>query len=208
MENFSKKIKTIFQLQEAMNCKVNPNWREAKNEWYRAAWIESAELAEHHHFKWWKNTNQEVNQEQAGLELVDILHFLVSDMLEMGIEPEELEHSIKLSYRKIENSTKKEKLLAIDKFAAHCATYESIGPNHFCELVGVLGFDMDWILNWYIGKNVLNIFRQDHGYKEGTYIKIWNGQEDNEYLAAIINSGESDFERIYDALENCYPKCQ
>lgn len=35
----------------------------------------------------------------------------------------------------------------------------------------------------YVGKNVLNKFRQDNGYKEGTYIKIWkDGREDNEHL--------------------------
>jgi hypothetical protein len=34
---------------------------------------------------------------------------------------------------------------------------------------------------------VLNFFRQDNGYKEGTYRKEWNGREDNEYLVEIIN---------------------
>lgn len=43
---------------------------------------------------------------------------------------------------------------------------------------------MNW-LEWfkqYTGKNVLNVFRQDHGYKAGTYIKVWDGREDNEHL--------------------------
>src|SRR5690606_33754136 len=37
---------------------------------------------------------------------------------------------------------------------------------------------MDWkdLFCQYVGKNVLNFFRQDHGYKEGTYRKLWSGR--------------------------------
>ena len=40
----------------------------------------------------------------------------------------------------------------------------------------------------YVGKNVLNFFRQDNGYKEGTYRKFWSGREDNEVLVDILQS--------------------
>jgi hypothetical protein len=47
---------------------------------------------------------------------------------------------------------------------------------------------MDWmeLFKQYVGKNVLNVFRQDHGYKAGSYIKIWDGREDNEHLAEVL----------------------
>ena len=35
---------------------------------------------------------------------------------------------------------------------------------------------------------MLNFFRQDHGYKEGTYIKDWDGAEDNVRLASIVST--------------------
>ena len=38
----------------------------------------------------------------------------------------------------------------------------------------------------YMAKNVLNKFRQDHGYKEGEYIKLWDGKEDNVVMFEII----------------------
>ena len=61
----------------------------------------------------------------------------------------------------------------------------------------------------YVGKNVLNFFRQDHGYKQGTYQKIWNGQEDNEYLVKILDSldpADPSFkEKIYSSLTEHYP---
>ena len=53
------------------------------------------------------------------------------------------------------------------------------------------------------------MFRQDKGYKEGTYQKIWNGREDNEYLVEIIDSLDSsqlEFnDAVYAALESAYP---
>ena len=47
--------------------------------------------------------------------------------------------------------------------------------------------DLNELYRQYIGKNTLNFFRQDHGYKEGTYIKVWHGKEDNEVLANLVN---------------------
>ncbi len=38
---------TMLELQDAMNSKVNPKWREAGNAWYRAIWVECAELLDH-----------------------------------------------------------------------------------------------------------------------------------------------------------------
>ena len=60
----------------------------------------------------------------------------------------------------------------------------------------------------YLGKNALNKFRQDNGYKEGTYIKIWSGEEDNVHLDTILANFEKDepisFEEIYAHLEIRY----
>lgn len=56
---------------------------------------------------------------------------------------------------------------------------------------------------------VSSFFRQDHGYKEGTYIKIWHGEEDNEVLAKLVNeldASATDFQQqLYSALEAKYP---
>lgn len=53
------------------------------------------------------------------------------------------------------------------------------------------------------------MFRQDHGYKEGTYIKIWHGKEDNEVLAETVkqlDSSAEDFQtQVYQALKTAYP---
>ena len=53
-------------------------------------------------------------------------------------------------------------------------------------------------------KNVLNKFRQDNGYKEGTYRKIWNGKEDNVVLSEILSRGIYGMDEIYANLQKAY----
>ena len=59
----------------------------------------------------------------------------------------------------------------------------------------------------YITKNCLNKFRQDNGYKDGSYIKNWNGKEDNVVAFEIANEWGADeelFEQLYLDLETYY----
>jgi hypothetical protein len=69
--------------------------------------------------------------------------------------------------------------------------------------------DSNELYRQYVGKNVLNFFRQDHGYKEGTYNKIWNGREDNEHLVDVLSNLDislSDYsDKVYSGLELRYP---
>jgi hypothetical protein len=61
-----------------------------------------------------------------------------------------------------------------------------------------------------MGKNVLNKFRQDNGYKQKTYQKIWDGQEDNVYLMDIIRqilpTNEVFEDLVYECLNEKYKK--
>ena len=71
------------------------------------------------------------------------------------------------------------------------------------------GLSADDLYRHYVGKNVLNFFRQDHGYQDGTYVKQWQGREDNEHLSELLESLDDtapDFpEQVYQALESRYP---
>ena len=69
-----------------------------------------------------------------------------------------------------------------------------------------LGLGFDELYSLYIGKNILNIFRQDHGYKDGTYIKVWNGKEDNVVMQEILaNNSNIGVDELYKELEKRYP---
>jgi hypothetical protein len=75
--------------------------------------------------------------------------------------------------------------------------------------MALIEMDFDSLYRTYVGKNVLNFFRQDHGYKDGSYIKVWQGREDNEHLVEVLadlDSGSPDFrEQVYQGLGRRYP---
>ena len=74
-----EQLLVMLEMQDAMNARVNPEWKQAGNAWYRAIWTECAEMLDHYGWKWWKH--QEPDIEQVELELVDIMHFAMSDYL-------------------------------------------------------------------------------------------------------------------------------
>jgi hypothetical protein len=49
----------------------------------------------------------------------------------------------------------------------------------FFQALATMNMDVTELYKRYLIKNQLNTFRQDHGYKDGTYIKLWGGVEDN-----------------------------
>ena len=70
------------------------------------------------------------------------------------------------------------------------------------------GLDFDSLYSAYVGKNVLNFFRQDNGYKDGSYVKNWAGKEDNEHLVELVtllDKNAVDFsDQVYRALATRY----
>jgi hypothetical protein len=75
--------------------------------------------------------------------------------------------------------------------------------KNFFIALNSAGISFDDLYKLYIWKNVLNKFRQDHWYKEWSYIKIWNWEEDNVVMQKIIEK-ETGFNNIYNALEKEY----
>lgn len=59
----------------------------------------------------------------------------------------------------------------------------------------------------YYGKNILNSFRQKHGYKDGTYKKHWQYNnsvlEDNKVMVDLLNSGIL-LDELYKEMEKIY----
>lgn len=184
---------TMLKLQDHLNSMINPDWVNGGARFLRAAFVESAEALEHYGWKWWKK--QTIDLPQVQMELVDILHFYLS-------------HTIVEARGQLDG--------AADALVADLATAPSVvldGKTYalnglpvpeLLELIGGLAVcgrasykvleqtmtacEMSWndAYTQYVSKNVLNIFRQQHGYKEGTYIKIWNGEEDNVVLARLL----------------------
>ena len=196
---------TMLTMQDRMNTRVHENWVEQHFEWYRAAWIECGELIDHFGFKWWKK--QEPDMEQVRLEAVDIWHFGMSALFveDKDIEQIAQEMTVELEAHKPTGLGVRE---ATEALALHCLQTKSFSPSLFWDLLLASGLSFDELYRSYVGKNVLNFFRQDHGYKEGTYIKNWNGKEDNEHLVELLTTldvDDSQFaDHVYWALEKRY----
>ena len=202
--SMKQKLINMLVLQDSMNTKVNLDWRNADNEWYRAIWMEASEMLEHYGWKWWKK--QEPDMMQVKLEVVDIVHFALSIRLEQN---KSLEESAQLIADDFANPMQAEDI----RKTIECLALVTLTDQgaHFSFIAGIMKYlDMpfDELYEIYVGKNVLNMFRQDNGYKEGAYNKVWNGREDNEYLADIIESlnvdSQSFQDEIYTALKKSY----
>ena len=200
-----EKILTMLEMQDAMNSKVNPDWRNAGSEWYRAIWTECAEMLDHYGWKWWKH--QQPEMDQVKLEIVDIWHFAMSDLLLKGGAVENLADRIATGLQYPSEAADIRE--AIELLAEETLRTKSANVPVFACLMQQADLPFDELFLMYVGKNVLNFFRQDHGYKDGSYIKVWDGREDNEHLAEILSSlnpDEAGFaDSVYQQLEAAYP---
>ncbi len=205
LETAKQQISQMLAMQDAMNTRVSETWRENNYEWYRAIWVECAEMLDHHGWKWWKH--QEIDVAQVQLELVDIFHFGLSLRLmaesDVSIVTDQLASDLALS------SNEQDFKIALESLAADAVANKAFNGLAFADCMRLMDMDLTELFRQYVGKNTLNFFRQDHGYKEGTYIKVWNGKEDNEVLADVVNTLDvthPDFQtQVYDALKAHYP---
>lgn len=197
-------LKTMLSLQNKMNTKVNVHWRKQNFEWYRAIWTECAELMDHYGWKWWKSQQPDI--EQSKLELVDIWHFALSIYMTETEDTQDIVQKIESQWTNEKSSIAFRELL--EAFTLDVLKTRSVDVKLFCQLTNALGMDFEELYRIYVGKNVLNLFRQDHGYQDGSYKKLWQGREDNEHLvevAASLNPADENYqEKLYKGLLERY----
>ncbi len=202
-----QKLLNMLQLQDQLNRHINPAWLQANNEWYRAIWLESAELMEHYGWKWWKA--QEHDVEQIRLELIDIWHFGLSAELVSRQGDHAVAADNMLAQLQGDQSSEADFRNKVDQLARFALEQQALNMPAFLSLLADVDSSFDDLYRIYVGKNVLNRFRQDHGYKDGSYVKTWEGREDNEHLAEIsasLDADAADFaQQIYSRLAARYP---
>ena len=216
-------MEIMLSLQQKLNDSTNgEGWENGftkqgkRIDWRRCIYLEAAELIDSYPWKHWKNIDAKVDRANIEVELVDIWHFVMSEVLrvnrlndnlpiaELAIRLEDVVGDIDAS--KIE-----------DDYYAEIEAIEELIKKLFChfelvdftksyfELCRKLGLSFERLYQLYIGKNILNSFRQDHGYKEGRYIKVWNGKEDNAVMQEILSSNSKITpEELYRKLEEKY----
>ena len=197
-------VKVMLDMQDEMNSKVNPDWRNQGFEWYRAIWIECAELMDHHGWKWWKH--QAPDDDQIRLELVDIWHFGLSiRIVASGISEETGSQIVRELQTPVDTP---EFMPGVEDFARNVLQTRAFDVRLFAGLMESAGMSVEELYRRYVGKNVLNFFRQDNGYKDGSYKKTWEGREDNEHLVELMASLDSTVpsfrSNLYDSLTERY----
>lgn len=196
---------TMLTLQHRMNTKVHPQWIEQRYEWYRAIWIECGELMDHIGYKWWKKQTPDI--EQVRLEAIDIWHFGLSALFVDGKSIEQIADEVAAQ---LQTHNQREQYIreATEALAAYALNHHHFSVTLFADLMQACGLNFDELYSHYVGKNVLNFFRQDNGYKDGTYQKQWHGREDNEHLMELLKELDSTLENyadnLYAALQRRY----
>ena len=189
--SYAAQLREMAAMQARYNRELHPQWQEQGFAFHRAVWIECAELLDHYGWKWWQH--QVPALAQVRLELVDIWHFGLSDLLRAGAVDDALAaRMLALS----DPSGGQDFRAAVEAMALTSLRDQRFDVDAFVLAMNALPMSLDELHLAYIGKNVLNSFRQAHGYRDGSYVKAWDGREDNEHLvelAAQLNPASGTF---------------
>ncbi len=208
------KILLMLQLQAELNEATNgEKWTDGitKNNrvinWKRCIYMECAEMIDSFTWKHWKNIDKEADWANLQIEVVDVWHFIMSLAIEnytqtrrgqvddLAQNISELESFAKIDtknnqFAAQDDIIEKIESIMIDTLSRGALNLEKLIADFF-DLVVMSGLDLDSLYKLYVGKNILNQFRQDHGYKDGSYIKVWDGKEDNVVMKRVLDENSS-----------------
>lgn len=207
-------FEVMVEMQHEFNKKVAVDYLEKNFNWNSAIIAESGELLESLGYKWWKK--QEPDMENVKVEAIDLLHFVISEEIQrnyrnfIASERTDKSYTLSMTIQIFEKDFAEDNILIykdlkelIDLLNYHRYSRLFIIKKIFEEL----NMSNEDVYIAYITKNCLNKFRQDNGYKDGTYIKDWNGKEDNVVAFEIANEWGADeelFAQLYKDLETYY----
>ncbi|MCK9257255.1 MAG: dUTP diphosphatase [Sulfurospirillaceae bacterium] len=224
-------LKEMFLLQQKLNDETNgKGWESGYNvhgkliNWKRCIHMECSELIDSFAWKHWKHISKDTDWENIKVELVDIWHFIMSLLLE------EYHNNQKSSLDKLVEDVANtqdfnefckeaynpkdfddlEIINEIESIIHGCTGYklnlfDGLLREYF-HLAIKCGVNLKTLYKYYLAKNVLNRFRQNHGYKEGTYDKYWGGKEDNIIMLELLDQNLPTAQTLYDKLEKLYSK--
>lgn len=224
-----QKIYEMLQLQNQLNNDTNGvQWRTDRTKngklinWKRCIYMEIAELIDSFPWKHWKSIDAQPNMQNVKIELVDIWHFLMSYLLKYNVLDEAAILIDNLKSTKSDVKIEKwdnekieeyldifEELMALALVKSDSQMMQEALLEQFFKACDSVGLGFNELYSLYIGKNALNQFRQEHGYKEGTYQKNWGGKEDNEVMQEILaQNPDISFEELKKKLLQKYKAAQ
>lgn len=217
-----EQVEKLLAMQDQLNSYIHPEWKKQYFDWDFAIIDECREIKEHLGWKWWKEGYKqgltEQNRKQVQLEVIDILHFVLSRVCQGEWDVKDVTRWFNEGVSWVDGT--------MDEIV-YCMLQEAVNSGvDICErwtaLANLSGLTTEQVIETYTQKFVLNKFRQDHGYKDGSYCKEWKFehyigddllpyfQEDNEVLADIVGmlqeEGQDtcDEQVLYMRLEELY----
>jgi dimeric dUTPase (all-alpha-NTP-PPase superfamily) len=189
-------ILAMLQCQDRLNIAViGPDWHNSSLNFSLAGAQECSEGIDYLSWKWWKKSTP--NLEAAKMEVVDLLHFHLSNMLQeicIGDVDEIVDKSIREACDRYLPYTRGECVYPVNSASAiqlfqllqNEFYHDSVNFGHILLAFERLGGNDEELIRLYYQKAVLNRFRANNGYKTGEYIKEWAfGREDNDFIPAL-----------------------
>jgi len=196
-------IEQMFELQRQLNDHTNGViWVDGitkenrKISWYRCIYMEVAEAIDSFNWKHWKSINTEPDWANIRVELVDIWHFIMSESIRLKDES----YANKYLKLKPQGDFNVEVLIDALEKMLNLSVASNIDPkiinirditDLFFTAISQVDMGIEELYKRYVVKNQLNSFRQRHGYKDGSYIKLWNTVEDNVVAFRIMDENPS-----------------
>jgi dimeric dUTPase (all-alpha-NTP-PPase superfamily) len=201
--NFVESKNNFAMIVEMLENQLMLNTSAYANDWHdkarsgewsytMAAIQEVAEFNKSSWLPWWSKAERDWSNSR--IELVDALHFMLSEAIashsleDIGKAASDI-HLALLASDKTQTEFDQVELVRRSKVLSKELSEEEFKTQDafkaLFELCTYINFSFDKLYALYLGKSVLNKFRQQHGYKEGKYSKIWeteseNGKEDRE----------------------------
>jgi hypothetical protein len=174
MNTYKSKVELMCDMQERLNNHTFPTWKTANLDWSTALMTETSEMIESIGWKWWKQIVPDVPN--VKVEIIDLFHFFMSFHLVRPIYKTEIaanmsnylksSYESKIKQEDVINTSKK--FIASVLLPGYSNTYKNLA-----DLIAFYFDDFDEFARGYLTKNILNTFRQNNGYKDGTYKKMW-----------------------------------
>ncbi len=225
------KILLMLQLQAQLNDATNgENWTKGvtkngkKINWNRCIYMECAEMVDSFSWKHWKSIHKEPDWDNLQIEVVDVWHFIMSlaiehyakemkgDIVNLAMNISEQESFSKIDTKNNSFALQDDVIEKVEDIILLSLSKETIELevliSAFFDLVIMSGLDLETLYRLYVGKNILNQFRQDNGYKDGAYIKVWDGEEDNVIMKRMWEEDANlKPETLYKSLAKKYFAC-
>lgn len=205
IKNFTQEqVDSMMKAQLMTQEVVNPDWKEGNYPFNTAMQVELKEILDHISWKWWNKG--EDNLVQAQIEFVDFLKFWFSKAYLDGKVVGYDQHTFSFGPKPMPIELQEEGRVAlVGKLTSMVwdASSAMVTKQVILALMASLDMSPEYTYELFMSKTVLFEFRMRNGYRDDTYVKLWDveGNEDNHYLELTIKEMKAAKESItYDAL--------